>query len=129
MHRRPTSADVGGQKLAIKPRRAPKTKEQRHEQEIYFGVNACLRYGIRADRQCWLDTRSAATAQPAAHKSIYHESLNDRPEQPELFPHQHERSAGIPAWVPEAGGWKLGARGRQRPERKSARRQLHAETA
>jgi len=74
----------------IKPKRAQITKEQRHEQEIYFGADADYGHGIRADGQLWfVDTGPAAT-QPAAaidNQSI-HLSLNDRPD--EFNGHQHE---------------------------------------
>src|SRR3981081_1971599 len=65
-----TSASLSERTLAgkprIKPRRAQITKEQRHEQEIYFGADADHRDGICADRQRWLDTR------PATHPHAPH---------------------------------------------------------
>jgi len=74
----------------IKPRRAQITKEQRHEQEIYFGADADDRNGICPDRQFWFFHTGPAATQPAAaidNQSI-HLSLNDRPD--EFNGHQHE---------------------------------------
>jgi hypothetical protein len=74
----------------IKPKRAQITKEQRHEQEIYFGADADYRNGICPDRQLWFFHTGPAATQPAAaidNQSI-HLSLNDRPD--EFNGHQHE---------------------------------------
>jgi len=46
----------------ITPRWAQITKEQRHEQEIYFGADADHRDGICADRQLWLHYRPVKPA-------------------------------------------------------------------
>jgi hypothetical protein len=87
-----TSADVGGT-TRIKPRWAQTTKEQRHEQEIYFGADADYGHGIRADGQLWFFHTGPAATQPAAaidNQSIHLSlnSLNDRPD--EFNGHQHE---------------------------------------
>jgi hypothetical protein len=59
----------------IKPKWAQITKEQRHEQEIYFGADADYRHGICADRRLCFHTRSAdatpAATDPAIHQSIH----------------------------------------------------------
>jgi hypothetical protein len=55
-YRRPYLSGRWREHTRIKPRRAQITKEQRHEQEIYFGADADHRDGIRADRQLQLDT-------------------------------------------------------------------------
>jgi len=69
----------------IKPKRAQITKEQRHEQEIYFGADADYGHGIRADGQLWIVHTGPAAA--IDNQSI-HLSLNDRPD--EFNGHQHE---------------------------------------
>jgi hypothetical protein len=111
------------------PRRAQITKEQRHEQEIYFGADADHRFGIRADGQHWFHTGPVKSAKPAAIDNhpidpssiINNLSVHDRPDEPFVHQHEQQRSAGFVERLSEAVRWKLGTCVGQRTERQPAR--------
>jgi hypothetical protein len=82
-------------KLACSPDGAQITKEQRHEQEIYFGADADHRNGICADRQLWLHDRPAKPAaldNQSIHLAFYtiDVAFNDRSNEfKHHYYHQH----------------------------------------